>query len=356
MKLLSWMHRKFRQNSSDTAGRDLAPVSACLYCLSGGSSPEERRPKLPPAILRQDVLPTVTEPPELTASILFDGLLHIGTFGSPIIIPENEPPENEDEEMSSAIVNEIAEREILNTTDNELIAISVELEKVIAAESEKERRSGDRISSASARPSHAGSIGKVSDVCPLQDFLFGSTVEAVEKGRRGSLGELFMRSRAAEERGGGGKREGMMLEDEGIVKAVPAPQELSVEMKRLLECRGSIGDSCATAGKCHRTQTKLQKILRIFQRKIHPENSLASKKFTKPAKHESKRHHKLRTDNKICRNPINDCGRQALFPKMADEKSSLSRVKESRAIVKNNSTGTREKWIKTDADYLVLEL
>ncbi|XP_028551541.1 glycine-rich RNA-binding protein 10-like, partial [Dendrobium catenatum] len=69
-------------------------------------------------------------PPELTASILFDGLLHIGTFGSPIIIPENEPPENEDEEMSSAIVNEIAEREILKTTDNELIAISVELEKV----------------------------------------------------------------------------------------------------------------------------------------------------------------------------------------------------------------------------------
>ncbi|KAL0906755.1 hypothetical protein M5K25_025274 [Dendrobium thyrsiflorum] len=260
--------------------------------------------------------------------------------------------------MSSAIVNETAEREILKTTDSELIAISVELEKVIAAESEKERRSGDRISSASApRPSHAGSTGKVSDVCPLQDFLFGSTVEAVEKRRRGSLGELFMRSQAAEERGGGGKREGIMLEDEGILKAVPAREELSVEMKRMLNFRGSIGDGCAAAGKCPRTQTKIQKILRIFQRKIHPENSIASKKFTKPAKHEIiKRDHKLRTDNKSCRNPMNDCGRQALFPEKADERRSLSRVKESRAIVKNNSTGSREKWIKTDADYLVLEL
>lgn len=230
-------------------------ASACLYCLSGRPSADDRRPNSPPAMFPQDLLPNETEPPKLTASILFDGLLHIGTFGSPVlIIPENEPPATEEEAASSVIVNEIAEKEIEMTTESDLIAISVELEKVIAAESEKEMRSGERLSSASARASYVGSSGKISEVCPLQDYLFGSTVEAVPKQRRGSLGELFMRTRAADEGVGGGKRERMTVEDEDILKPRPPPEEISVEMGSMLKGSG------AAAVKNRGAETKLQNV------------------------------------------------------------------------------------------------
>ncbi|XP_020571876.1 protein LAZY 1-like [Phalaenopsis equestris] len=240
MKLLGWMHRKFWQNNGDT-GRDLATVSYCLHCISGMPSPEHLLPNPPPPVHRKDLLPAETESPELNASILLDGLLHIGTFGSPILFRENGTP--------AITANEIAGKETEMPTESELIAISVELGKVIAEESENEKKSGERVSS--ARPSYAGPCGgKVSDVCPLQDFLFGSTVEAVEKRRRGSLGELFMRSRAAEEGGGGGaKRKGILIADEEAVKLTPEREKMSVETKGMLKFGGEPignGGSCGT--------------------------------------------------------------------------------------------------------------
>ncbi|CAA6659939.1 unnamed protein product [Spirodela intermedia] len=63
-----------------------------------------------------------------------------------------------------------------------------------------------------ARPSHVSQKHLPAEVCPLQVYLFGSTVEMAEtsesaaekKEHRVSLGELFMKSRVAEEAAGGG--------------------------------------------------------------------------------------------------------------------------------------------------------
>ena len=106
-------------------------------------------------------------------------------------------------EKAITAVEAIAEKDDDTTTEDDLMVVSAELEKVLGG-----RNSGTAASDlvASARVSFAMGVD-----CPLQGFLFGSPVSDVESrleqprdsnggGRRTSLGELFMRTRFAEEK------------------------------------------------------------------------------------------------------------------------------------------------------------
>lgn len=100
----------------------------------------------------------------------------------------------------AAMVEAIAEKAAEATTESDLMAVTAELEKALAAVAAAEEKEGSEVRVSSARPSSGISS------CPLQGFLFGSpmvdlTTRDVEEGlreKRASLGELFMRSRMAE--------------------------------------------------------------------------------------------------------------------------------------------------------------
>lgn len=104
-------------------------------------------------------------------------------------------------EKAVAVVEAIAEKDDDTTTEDDLMVVSAELEKVLGGRNSG--TAGDLV--ASARASFAMGVD-----CPLQGFLFGSPVSDAESrleqprdsngGRRTSLGELFMRTRFADEK------------------------------------------------------------------------------------------------------------------------------------------------------------
>jgi hypothetical protein len=104
-------------------------------------------------------------------------------------------------EKAVAVVEAIAEKDDDTTTEDDLMVVSAELEKVLGGRNSG--AAGDLV--ASARVSFAMGVD-----CPLQGFLFGSPVSDAESlleqprdsngGRRTSLGELFMRTRFADEK------------------------------------------------------------------------------------------------------------------------------------------------------------
>jgi hypothetical protein len=105
-------------------------------------------------------------------------------------------------EKVAVALEAIAEKDDDTTTEDDLMVVSAELEKVLGGRNSG--AAGDLV--ASARASFA--TGGVD--CPLQGFLFGSPVSDAESwqgrrdsaggGRRTSLGELFLRTRFADEK------------------------------------------------------------------------------------------------------------------------------------------------------------
>lgn len=142
-------------------------------------------------------------------SELFNGFLAIGTLGSE---PVNTDPSTPTFAIS---VENITEKET-EVTENELKLINDELEKVLAEDCCNDS-SGRNSYVSAGRSSHGSTItlsgkpveGRDSNaVCPLQGYLFGSAIELSEttpvakKEHRTSLGELFQKTKLAEENSG----------------------------------------------------------------------------------------------------------------------------------------------------------
>lgn len=367
MKLLGWMHRKFRQTGGEPL-KDLVIGNPC-NCLSGqrsiddqeyyqhanyGVKParhgqQENRLRKSFASLevaraeyenRQQEEFLVGEPQ------LFPGFLAIGTLGSDTPLSDPSTPTFDNS------VDYITEKET-EMTENELRLINDELEKVLVAEA-KEDSSNDSSGRSSqvsmGRSSHGSTItlsgkpilegqetnnGSTNTVYPLQGYLFGSAIElsetttAVKKEHRTSLGELFQRSKLTED----------------VHELKPEREERHTAMnlmkkklkkKMLLPSRSST----ATVGMnvdSTSAETKLQKILQMFHRKVHPESSASTKKTQKKQQKESKK-----KTNQESKKKNRD---QELHNKPPQFK-----------LAGSESNGNRECWIKTDADYLVLEL
>lgn len=337
--------------------KDFASAQAC-NCLPG-RAPLDYKARPPARDL--GLLEAVGEDEgELfdSGAVLFGGFLTIGTLGS-APIPENSSGsgEDEDEEIPNGMatptfgvpsVDAIAEKGAEATTETDLMVVSAEIEKVLAAEAEKGVNGGGAARISSARASYAS--GKsVAEAYPLQGYLFGSPIEVAEtrRERRASLGELFLKTRMEEETGPGG---------EGRAAATASAAAGKKAVKRRSAAKAS--DLGGAADGSSPAETKFHKILQIFHRKVHPESTLTTKKSFKAIKQDSRENssrdggdhsgvinvdHTL-TDSKRA------CKRRAI-PCFKCDSSSPSLMVDG-----NDLNGTREYWIKTDADYLVLEL
>jgi len=167
---------------------------------------------------------------------LFHGFLAIGTLGSEQVVsdPSTTP-------TFAISVENITEKED-EVTENELKLINDELEKVLGADDESSCGRNSHVSN--GRSSHGSIItlsgkpllegggepnGNGSAVCPLKGYLFGSAIElsetttvavAKQKEHRTSLGELFQRSKLAEENIGGNKDDNKRSEREADKSAM----------------------------------------------------------------------------------------------------------------------------------------
>ncbi|KAG2702774.1 hypothetical protein I3760_06G106100 [Carya illinoinensis] len=290
----------------------------------------------------------------------------------------------------SISIENITENET-EVTENDLKLINDELEKVLGAEVKDDgcNYSSGRTSHVSAgRSSHGSSItlggkqmegpetnGNGTTVCPLQGYLFGSAIEwsetaaatttVAKKEHRTSLGELFQMSKTAEENPGTKfDREDRRTEKEAVKSAMHLMKKL---LKKKMLHASSRSSTAATGGPLDSAsaEKKLHKILQMFQRKVHPENSTAIQKRTKIQKTETKKKvmRKYGDRDSTTGDQVHAKEEIMLYPKTSLSKNSIRRYKSQSNLPQftilnscSDSNGNREHWIKTDADYLVLEL
>ncbi|KAJ1382428.1 hypothetical protein SESBI_44262 [Sesbania bispinosa] len=381
MKLLGWMHRKFRQNSTEPF-KDLVIGQGALDDELNYTKPNFGSKHVKQTQNQKDLQHNLRKSfagfedddyEEEPMYEVFHGFLAIGTLGSEQIVtdPSTTP-------TFAISVENITEKED-EVTENELKLINDELEKVLGAETNKEDgRSSMEYSSgrnshvSNGRSSHGSIItlsGKPilegtesngnngSATCPLQGYLFGSAIELSEttstvakKEHRTSLGELFQRSKLAEE---ADKKE-----------ADKSATAMHLMKKKLIKKRTSSRSSTSSSAgpvDSASAEKKLHKILHMFNRKVHPENSIAGEKCDKYQKNENKK----KTMNEGGHNKSEVAPHTEeyinimIHPKraLAKEKQYKSQSNPLQFTLGNeNSSENKEHWIKTDADYLVLEL
>ncbi|KAE9604955.1 hypothetical protein Lalb_Chr10g0092031 [Lupinus albus] len=347
MKLLGWMHRKFHQNSTEqfkylfigqtSVDDDLKQTNTKIKVLKQNQKSQNLR-----SSFAEKVDEDYYEGESEAASSMYDifpGFLAIGTLGSDQVIsdPSSTP-------TFALSFGNITEKEDEVVTQNDLKLINDELEKVLIAETNNDDvsidSSGRNSIVSNGRNSHVSIItlngkplmeARVSNmnettaICPLQEYLFGTVVEHSEtttttkKEHRTSLGELFQKSKIAEENNFSGKaeKEEKKSEREGEKSGINLMKE---KLKKIMLHASSKNSTSVNGGHADfpSPETKVNKILHMFRKKVHPQSSTTTtQKCGKYRKNENK--------NKIMNDGI--CNR-----------------------------GNREHWIKTDADYLVLEL
>ncbi|KAL8208219.1 hypothetical protein R6Q57_007631 [Mikania cordata] len=285
-------------------------------------------------------------------SELFHGFLAIGTLGMDPVTSDPATP------TFSTSVEYIMEKET-EATENELQFINDELEKVLIADGKEEDSSGRNSYVSNGRSSHCSTItlsGKPleaseseygSVACPLQGYLFGSAVGLPEttggkKEHRTSLGELFQKTKLAEENYGSKCNRIEKLKE----KEKETEKSAVHLMKKMLKGKKASGGTIDTAS----ADKKLNKILHIFHRKVHPES---------PTKSQNRSKFVMNTTS------VNDNGYKKknrmlsgddMIPMFPEKDISKKNIKGNMTCDASDSNGNRECWIKSDADYLVLEL
>ncbi|CAI9093189.1 OLC1v1028627C2 [Oldenlandia corymbosa var. corymbosa] len=407
MKLLGWMHRKFRQNSHEPFKE--FSIGNCYACLTGQSPLDDtqyhpklnccnkhlirgqRDNQLRKSFASSDPDDFEEEEEEETSgalSELFHGFLAIGTLGTDPVI-NNDPSSTPTFSIS---VENIMEKET-EVTENELKLINDELEKVLGADESCNLSSGRNSHVSTGRNSHVSvgrsshcstgrnshvSAGRIShcstitlggkliesstenNVCPLQSYLLGSAIglpettpPAAKKEHRVSLGELFQKSKQTEENYGS-KPEKRVEKDTDklgafLVKKLLKRKLLHASNKNSMAFSGGTSDSASA-------ETKLHKILHIFHRKVHPESSSTAEKYT----HTKPNQVQIKTDARpyIIEAPEYTDEDIIITPYQALSKERMRQLKgqpnQSHLSLDDDKYG--EHWIKTDSDYLVLEL
>lgn len=368
------MHSKFRQGSSETL-KDFPlgqpSLDSHVYQRQNNSTGAVRQVHKdgqayqPFTILAKKTLGDLEENTPADIPSFFEGFLAIGTLGTDAINSEPETP------TFAESFEKLAEKDN-ELTENELRLINDELEKVLAAAEAKEDgwtdSSGRNSHVSNGRISHASSItlsgkplaipettGTGNLACPLQGYLLGSAVECPEKAtlpkkeHRTSLAELFDRHKAEE------TSEAKWKQREKREEYKEHDNTTMNLMKKILKKKiadGSFRSSSASA------ETKLFKILHKFQKKVHPECSTSTQKSEKSRKIRIKDmipcnagyDKEGRTDESM-ENFSQKAFRDENPPKGKHGFKPMQFVAEG-----NDSNGSRECWIKTDSDYLVLEL
>ncbi|KAJ0051503.1 hypothetical protein Pint_03027 [Pistacia integerrima] len=376
MKLLGWMHHKKRQNNIDPF-KDFTIGNYCT-CLSTQSTLDDqdyyskptfgsrcgsRSSKQP----KQDSENYISEieakgveanfDKETTDVIseLFDGFLAIGTLGSENIISEPVTPT-----FATSVKNITEEK--AEVTEYDLKLINDELEKFLEAEAEEgqsnessRRDSYVSIVTLSEKPMEGASAedyGKMI-VCPLQGYLFGTSIELPEttevKKEKASLAELFHRTKIADEISTDKSGKGEMQ----AKKTHKSAKHLIKKMlKKLHGTSRSPTPSNSDTGSVS-TNKKIHKVIQMFHRKIHPENSIAEKGFIKS--HTKKINRNPRDGSSVNGGLMHSDKNDKSFPQGSKSKEGtqyyMTNIKWPQYGLKGSaSSGNREHWIKTDAD------
>ncbi|WJX15562.1 hypothetical protein P8452_05692 [Trifolium repens] len=363
MKLLEWMHRKLRQNSTEPF-KDLVTGKTAVdeeqiyhYYLKPnfGSCKHVKQTHKAQFKLRKSFeavgsgRSVVDEEEEQEAwGGIFPGFLAIGTLGL-----ESDPSSTPT--FSISVENIITEKED-EVTENELKLINDELEKVLVLTNNNDDSSGRNSHvSTGGRSSHGSSSIESNTICPLQEYLFGCAVElsetttttvSVSKNKeqqqhshRTTLAELFHRSKLADQDNLVGAKDDTDKDKEEANKSAMHLMRKKLKKKRMLHASSQTSvDSASADRKLH------NKILQMFHRKVHPENPTAAEKYEK--KRMNGRGQKK--SQKVGEEDI------MIQPKRAVAKE--RQLQFSLGSGSEDSSENKEQWIKTDADYLVLEL
>ncbi|PQP94473.1 protein LAZY 1 isoform X2 [Prunus yedoensis var. nudiflora] len=394
MQLLQWVHHKFRHGSIEPL-KYLSIGDPGIF-LSDQPSVDDQRSYMKSSF-GSSYGSTSLEPPkrgqeksfseseanreEETSAIiseLFHGFLTIGTLGS-------EPSINEPETPTFATTLENLSEQKTEVTQNDLKLISYELEKFLEAETKEEgvRASSARNSQASTITLNGKQMEESEDeeywtttvVCPLKEYLFGSSIELPDtrieaKKEKTSLQELFDRTKMTTENC---KETSESVDIKSEHKHTSAVQFMKKIIKKLhasskssAPCTGGdVTDPVSTRKKFGEasdsvsTKKKPHKILRMFHRRIHPESSTAAREFVEAEKYKDKNNssaHGGRSENMMLMGRDN-----RRFPQGAMIKEGTEHCKKYMNLPQYRLSGSNfrrkgEHWIKTDADYLVLEL
>ncbi|KAL2246723.1 UNVERIFIED_CONTAM: Protein LAZY 1 [Sesamum indicum] len=357
MQLLAgWMHRKQKHNTTDPIKNStLGKLSACVSVQT--LSDEQNYYVEPteafshPHIKRK------------RCSNIFEGskveglcqeesfepfeFLSIGTFGMELL--NTDPPTP----TLPMPIEKLSDGQI-EITENDLNLINYELEKFLEAEeTEVEYDTSGRSSQASiitlsySKPIEgaAGSEGQVHMVaCPLQSYLFAASVEVANytdkkvtyKKERTSLEELF-------------KRNNIVHDDPPMKKSCEGPEHkartrnhVAHLMKKVVKKfrSSSTNDTSAASGTKAIKENLSKTLVKMFHKKVYPEE-MSEKQYVKLAKAKKK---------------------NSGSNKSGDESGSKKSKKKNttllcwNGICRGASPENGGHWIKTDSDYLVLEL
>ncbi|XP_009771785.1 protein LAZY 1-like isoform X1 [Nicotiana sylvestris] len=354
LQLLGWMHRKAKQNSNESAKNIILENSATSF--SAGTLFEEQEyygeANYSFTISKQPACKEVkSTETEMALEKLFHGFLSIGTLGSQTI--KSDPPTPTfPMHLEHVIHGEVK----LDIKENELKRINDELEKFVEAEVAHE---------SSERSSHASIItlsgGKqlIEEVelpetygnsvqFPLQKYLFGSSVELSETEVEGKKpkGELLIkRNNIAGEH---------HIGKDGKEKKQTKGRRAMHFMKKMLKnlhskSKSSTDPSSGDVNEYVSRKRKLPQVLKMLKRKVHPAEGLTDK--NKPLKDEIR---KISCE-------AGKLGANGELNKMFSNTSVPTKILHASEVYPSDmeydvSAVNREHWIKTDADYLVLEL
>ncbi|PPS05153.1 hypothetical protein GOBAR_AA15509 [Gossypium barbadense] len=343
MKLLGWMQHKLRPSNIEPF-KDFTIGNYCTCLLAHSSLGDNQGYEYgsrDSTLSQQEMENSITEfqgkggednfgdETSNVISELFQGFLTIGTLGSQQIMSEPETP------TFKVSLDNITEDET-EVTENDLKLINDELGRFLEAEAEEHgsNESSGRNSQVSTITLSGKAIQAAASVeecgktilCPLQGYLFGSSVELPEprfevKKEKASLAELFYRTKDTQ------------------TKQTTKPVKHLIK-KILKKFHASSGKEETNS---FSTKKKLQKVIKLFHRKIHPENSIAER--------ESKMNNAPYSDNDYTG------GDNMRFPQgsrskagLGNNKKTISKLPQYGLTGCTAATENGEHWIKTDAD------
>ncbi|MCD9646323.1 hypothetical protein HAX54_036089 [Datura stramonium] len=306
MKLLGWMHSKLKQKGNEPAnnttivGNSISSFSAHREVKSNNGAEEEQFDEIFPGFLAIGTLgnyqPTNTDPPTPTFPMPFE---HVET----------------------------------DITEKELKFINDELEKFLEEKviNEVAYEPSERTIALSDKHIETECYGNMEE-CPLQKYLFGSSVELPEiesqvKQQKGFLEEIFKRKNIVQESHVGNegkekKQRKRKLHAAHFMKKML--QNLQVKSKSSTTAAASSKGNIVTGSVS--SKRKLPRVLKMFHRKVHPVNE------NKLQDNESSNIISFKTGNLGAISEVNT-------------KFSPAPIAKKEVTIIN-----REHWIKTDSD------
>ncbi|KAB1669517.1 hypothetical protein ES319_1Z036600v1 [Gossypium barbadense] len=282
MKLLGWMQHKLRPSNIEPF-KDFTIGNYCTCLLAHSSLGDNQGYEYgsrDSTLSQQEMENSITEfqgkggednfgdETSNVISELFQGFLTIGTLGSQQIMSEPETP-----------TFKVGDR-------NDLKLINDELGRFLEAEAEEHgsNESSGRNSQVSTITLSGKAIQAAASVeecgktilCPLQGYLFGSSVELPEprfevKKEKASLAELFYRTKVAEEYNNNPMEKSGKEDTQTKQTTKPVKHLIKKILKKFHASSGKEETNSFS------TKKKLQKVIKLFHRKIHPENSIAER-------------------------------------------------------------------------------